>query len=300
MSSARSGRQVYCVITDKYGNSVTTNTVTLKMANPVKITTQPKTVTVAKGETAKVTVKATGDGLTYKWYFKDAGASKFSLTSSFKGNSYSIVMNGVRNGRQVYCVVTDKYGKTHTSDVVTLGKPLQIITAPKTTYAQYGKTAKVTVKAEGIGLTYEWYIKNANGTGYSKSSITGSTYSCKMDAARNGRYLICYVSDQFGNRIKCSTVRLRLAASIIAQPKSVTVAEGAQAKVTVTAAGDGLTYKWYFKDAGASSFKLTAAFTGSSYYIAMNDARDGRQVYCVVTDKYGKTVKSNVVTLSMK
>jgi hypothetical protein len=31
MESSRDGRRVYCVITDQYGNSVTTDTVTLKM-----------------------------------------------------------------------------------------------------------------------------------------------------------------------------------------------------------------------------------------------------------------------------
>ena len=32
----------------------------------------------------------------------------------------------------------------------------------------------------------------------------------------------------------------------------------------------------------------------------MSASRSGRQVYCVVTDKYGNSVKSNVVTLRMK
>ena len=32
----------------------------------------------------------------------------------------------------------------------------------------------------------------------------------------------------------------------------------------------------------------------------MNEDRDGREVYCVVTDKYGNTVMTDVVTLRMK
>ena len=95
-------------------------------------------------------------------------------------------------------------------------------------------------------------------------------------------------------------VYLRMAATITTQPKSVTVAKGSTAKVTVKAVGDGLTYTWYYKNAGASSFSKTTSFTGTSYSVAMNAARDGRQVYCVVTDKYGKTAKSNTVTLSME
>ena len=74
----------------------------------------------------------------------------------------------------------------------------------------------------------------------------------------------------------------------------------AEAKVAVKTAEVGLTYQWYFKNAGVSKFALTNSFKGNSYSVAMTDTRAGRQVYCVVTDKYGNSVKSNTVTLSMK
>jgi len=214
MSSSRSGRQVYCVISDKYGNEVKSNTVTISMGNTVKITSQPKSVTAANGETAKVTVKATGDGLTYKWYYKNAGASKFTYTSSFTGSSYSVTMSDSRNGRQVYCVISDKYGNTVTTDTVTL---------------------------------------------------------------------------KMANKVK-----------ITSQPVSVTVAEGAKATVTVKATGDGLTYKWYFKNKGDSKFSYTSSFTGNTYSVTMSDSRAGRQVYCVITDQYGNSVTTNTVTLGQK
>ena len=120
MDSSRVGRQVYCVVTDKYGTSVKTNTVTLGMRNPVKITAQPVSITVAKGTTATVKVGASGDGLTYKWYYKNKGASAFSLTNSFTGNTYSVAMDPSRSGRQVYCIVSDKYGNSVKTNTVTL------------------------------------------------------------------------------------------------------------------------------------------------------------------------------------
>ena len=120
MDATRDGRQVYCVVKDKYGNSVKTNTVTLSMGNVAKITKQPVSVTVASGATAKVSFTATGDGLTYTWYFKNKGATSFSKTTSFTSNTYSVVMDATRDGRQVYCVVKDKYGNSVKSDTVTL------------------------------------------------------------------------------------------------------------------------------------------------------------------------------------
>ena len=300
MSSTSKDRYVYCVITDAYGNTVKTNTVRLRMA--ASITTQPKSVAVTEGATAKVTVKTAGDGLTYKWYYKNPGASKFSLTKTFTGNYYSLEMNEDRDGRQVYCVVTDKYGKTVKSDVVTLSmcQELKITTQPKGTYTKSGATAKVTVKAQGDGLTYQWYIKNAGSSKYSKSSVTSATYSAKMSSTTKDRYAYCVITDAYGNSVQTKTVRLRMAASITTQPKNVEVAAGKTAKVTVKATGDELTYKWYYKNPGASKFSLTKSFTGNYYSVEMNEDRDGQQVYCVVTDKYGKTVKSNVVTLSME
>ena len=120
MNADRDGRKVYCMVTDKYGNSVKSNTVTLSMSGSLKITQQPTSVTVASGATAKATVKATGDGLKYQWYYTlnkdDIEFHKSSITSA----TYSTTMNEDRDGREVYCVVTDKYGNTVMTDVVTL------------------------------------------------------------------------------------------------------------------------------------------------------------------------------------
>ena len=211
MSSKNKGRQVYCIVTDAYGKSVKTKTATLSLGKNLKITKQPTSTKLPSGATAKISFTASGDGLTYKWYYKDAGKSKFSLTKSFKGNSYSLKMSSKNKGRQVYCVVTDAYGKSVKTDVVTLslGKTVAVTKQPTNTVAHVGYTAAVKLEAYG----------------------------------------------------------------------------------------DGLTYKWYYKDAGESKFSLTNTFKGNSYSIEMNSECDGRQVYCVVTDAYGKTIQTNTVTL---
>ena len=117
MSSKVKGRRLYCVVTDKYGKKVQSKTFILRES--VSIVTQPKTVTVAKNKTAKVTVKASGDGLKYTWYIKNDGAKKYSKSSITK-SSYSVTMTSKVKNRLVYCVVTDKYGKTVKSTTVRL------------------------------------------------------------------------------------------------------------------------------------------------------------------------------------
>ena len=87
--------------------------------------------------------------------------------------------------------------------------------------------------------------------------------------------------------------------AILSQPKSVEIANGKTASVTVVPDGEGFTYKWYYKDRGASSFKLTNTFKGATYSVQMTAARSGRQVYCVVSDADGCSVQTEVATLSL-
>ena len=105
------------MVTDAYGKTARTKTVILRQA--ATVTTQPKSVTVKKNTTAKVTVKASGDGLKYTWYIKNAGASKYGK-SSVKKATYSTKMTAKSNGRRVYCVITDAYGKTVRTKTVIL------------------------------------------------------------------------------------------------------------------------------------------------------------------------------------
>ncbi len=85
---------------------------------------------------------------------------------------------------------------------------------------------------------------------------------------------------------------------ITKQPTNVTVANGIKFTVSVTANGDGLKYEWYYKNKGASNFERSSVST-ASYSATMSDTVNGRQLYCKVSDKYGNSVKSDTVTLTM-
>jgi len=277
--------------------------ISVSAAAKLKIVTQPKSVTVEKGEKATVRIIAEGDDLTYKWYYKDASSSKYSLTKSFTGTSYSVTMSESKSGRSVYCIVTDGKGnkvKTKTASL-NMRKPLKIVTQPKSVTVKKGEKAKVKVVAKGTGLTYKWYYKDADAPMYSiAESVTGSSYSATMSDARNGRYVYCVVTDDLGNSIRTDTVSLNMQSlKIVAQPESVRVKEGEKATVKVIAVGTGLTYKWYYKNAGASKYSLDKSAKGSTYSMTMSDDNSGRYVYCLVSDDYGNSVKSKSAYLLM-
>ena len=305
MTSACDGRQVYCVVTDKYGYTETTSVVTLSLKTTVKITKQPTGVLVVNGADATVSFDAVGDGLTYKWYYKNKTATKFSLTTSFESNTYSVSMSSTRDSRQIYCVVTDKYGNTATTNTVTLNlKTVAKITKqPQSVSAVSGAKATVSFSAEGDGLTYKWYYKNKSATKFSLTTAFKSHYySVDMNSSRAGRQVYCVITDKYGNRVTTNTATLNMktVAKITKQPVNAYAASGATAKVTVGAVGDGLTYKWYYKERNGSSFHYTSSFKGSTYSVKMNSTRKGRQVYCIITDQYGNSVATNIVTLNLK
>lgn len=266
------------------------------------IITQPKDTIVSYGTDVVIKVEAVGPGLTYAWYFKNAGASQFALTTTFTGDTYTTEMNGSRSGRQVYCVVTDELGNTVKSDTVTMGMKVTLTAQPTNAAAPKNKTAKVSLTAYGDGLTYEWYYRNKGALAFAlTTTFKGNTYSTAMTSARSGRELYCLISDKYGNSIQTDIVTIYMGnpAKITKQPTNASAFEGGRATIKFTASGDGLKYKWYFKNPSMAVWNSTTTFTGNTYYAPMEGDRDGRQVYCVVTDKYGISVTTNTVKLTI-
>ena len=303
MSADLHGLQVYCEVSDRYGVVVKSNVVTVTLKGAAKITTQPKNAVVKNKKSAKVTVKATGSGLKYQWYYAAKGSSKFKKLSGATKSTYSVKMSSKVDGRKVYCIVKDKYGVTLQTDVVTLykGTPAKITTQPRNKTVCAGKVSKITVEATGDGLKCQWYYKRKTDSKFKKSSSTSATHTVKATAKLNGCKLYCVVTDEYGNSVKSNVITLtvRDKVEITKQPKNVTVAKNKTAKVTVKATGDGLDYQWYYAAKGSSEFTKLKT-TKATYSVKMTSKVDGRRVYCVVTDKYGNTVKTKTVTLKMK
>ena len=293
-----------CLITDQYDNEIETLPVLLTIAPKPKITKQPESVTVKNGEEVSVTVEAEGEGLKYQWYYASKKSSEFKK-ASVKTATYSTTMSASRDGRKLYCVITDKHGQTVKTETVSIHietTPLLITQQPQSVTVKPGETAKVTVAATGDGLKYQWYYANAGSSSFKKASITKATYSAEMDASRNGRQLYCVVTDQYGKTVKTDIVTINMETVpllIIQQPESITVASGEEASVTVQAEGEGLKYQWYYAMKGSSSFKK-ASITGDTYSVEMDASRDGRQLYCLITDKYGQKIKTEIVTINME
>ena len=268
---------------------------------PVKIVKESATAAYAKmGAKVSVKVTAEGDGLKYAWYIKNDGGSKYSK-SSVTSATYSTTMSAKVKGRRVYCVVTDQYGNSVQSKTFMLRESVSITKEPATVaYAKKGAKVSVKITASGDGLKYAWYIKNSGKSTYSKSSITSATYSATMSSSVKGRKVYCVVTDKYGKKVQSKTFLLREAASITKEPATAAYAKnGKTASVKITASGDGLKYTWYVKDAGKTKY-TKSSITKSTYSVKMSSKVNGRRIYCVVTDKYGKKVQSKTFILKKK
>jgi len=274
------------------------------------IVRQPEDAQADVGERVSVSVEASGEELRYQWYGRNPGEKLF-WKSSIKSDVYSVTMNTARAGRELYCVVTDKYGNAVQTETVTLGLMIPedyrfgITTQPESAYALPGEPVVVRLEAEGAGLTYQWYLKNAGSENWSLSSIKKNSYSVTMTNARDGRLLYCVVTDKYGSVVQSDTITIGYdypddytPPAITVQPRDVFVDAGEMASTSIEATGTGLTYQWYLRDPGAEKFGKSS-LKSDTYSVKMVPAKSGREVYCVVTDAYGKKAVSDTAALQM-
>ncbi|MBQ7603536.1 MAG: BspA family leucine-rich repeat surface protein [Clostridia bacterium] len=315
MVRGKIGREVYCVVTDKYGNAVTSRVAVLGVVypdgyEPPVITRQPQDVCVPLNGLAVTDFEATGVGLTCQWYLKNPGKETWAR-SSLKGTVYHVPLTRAKSGREVYCVVTDAYGNTAVTEPATLrlappaGYELRFTVQPEDAAADIGGIVTVKASAEGDGLKYQWYIRSAGSAKWSRSSIKTDVYSVEMTKSRMGRELYCVVTDAYGGRIEsrhafllCDYPENYAPPRIVSEPCDVVAGRGKLAVTSFASEGEGLTYQWYFR-ADESSAWSVSSLKGDTYSVKMVPSKSGRQVKCVVTDKYGAKTETRVATLLM-
>ena len=298
------GMQVRCVVTDVIGKKLESNAATVTLLIPLSITAHPQSVTVNSGDKVSFTVQATGTGLSYQWYYKKSGDSDWSEWKGYTSATATSTANDSWNGMKVRCVVKDSSGQKAESNTatVTLKNTLTITTQPQSVTAKAGDTVTFTVKATGIGLSYQWYVKKEGASDWTlwKGHTTAATSAIANDSW-NGMKVRCVIKDSSGKKQEsnAATVTLKKALTITAQPRSVTAKPGDTVTFAVKATGIGLSYQWYVKKAGASDWTLWKGHTTSTTSATANDSWNGMKVRCVIKDSSGKKVESNVATVTL-
>lgn len=265
----------------------------------LSITTQPANAVGGNGSTVTFRVKADGSGLAYQWQLSD-DAGKTWRNSSTKTATYSTTLTDKNSGRYVRCIVTDKYGTQAISKSASMKLSDIAMTAqPASVTAKDGASVSFTVKATGEGLTYQWQLSDDQGKTWSNSKTTTATYTSTLTAAKSGRYVRCIVTDKYGAKVTSNAAYMKVTSlAITGQPAPVTAKEGNLVKFTVTAKGPGIAYQWQLSDDAGKTWRNSKG-TEATYCTTLGTANNGRYLRCVVTDKYGNSVKSNAAYMKI-
>lgn len=229
----------------RYSNTTTQPaalTVSAAPMTPPVITTQPQNTTVAAFDELRLTVQASGTGLSYQWF-------KNSSPLSATGTSYAVALATVAETGVYHVVVSNGGGSATSNKVVVLvqnaGGPV-ITTQPASADVASGQRATFAVglQASVFSASYQWLYNGERILG-----ATNSTYTVEAaSTAAAGGYAVI-VSNSFGS-VMSSTASLRIVAAsaptITTQPAAVTQRAGQAVSLSVTASGTPTpTYQWH-------------------------------------------------------
>ena len=248
---------------------------------PPAITAQPQDVTVAKaGDKASFTVAAQGDHLTYTWYYRNLGASKWTK-SSLTGPKFTLIIS---QDREVKCEVTGS-GVTVTSAVARGLVPDNTVLNLLPDATQVANPSdKVSFQVTGGSAPYTWYYHNAGANTWSKSAVTGNKFSLVVSRDRE---VYCVSAD--GKQSAVATASIAQQGSIQVTPQ-VGVAAKAGGRVTFTATGGTGPYAWYYRNAGALTWSKSSVTTNKFAILVGKD----REVFCASGDARSEVVTATV------
>jgi hypothetical protein len=310
----------YCVVTDtdssvtlgSKSSSVTSAyakvTVVSDIANPPEITKQPASVAVVVGDTAKLSVTATGSGtLTYQWYTNTRQTTRGATPIvGATGDTYAPPADAAGKA-YYYCQVTNTDLTRTTTPVKSVLTSIVLVTVhtkdpviarqPAAARLYTGTSHTLSVTATGFGtLTYQWYC-GATDDMSAGTAIAGAVSSkLQVPSDTPGTlYYYCVVTNTVptaagpvSGTAASAAARVEIVPypAITAQPTGLTVSSGDSYTLSVTANGSGaLKYQWYHTGtAGAVGMPIRNA-TKASYTVTTAPASASKTIYyyCIVT-----------------
>ncbi|MDN4165643.1 immunoglobulin domain-containing protein [Cytophagales bacterium LB-30] len=227
---------LYSVVITGKCNEVESEPVSLSIATPVSILSQPTPSSICEGNSATLSVLAEGSELVYEWRKNGEiliGATQNVLTienaSTAQAGDYSVTITGA-------C------GQVVSELAALVVNPATSITtvSPDQTLCE-GEALLLEVSASGSGaISYQWMkdglaIQGANNSSYSLASST------LTDAAE---YTVEVTSTCGSLSSSPIQVSVTTTTQITLQPQNTSVCEGQNTSLEVQAMGQNLVYEW--------------------------------------------------------
>ena len=155
---------------------------------------------------------------------------------------------------------------------------------PEDAWVSVNSTGEMTVVAEGEGLTYQWYYRNADGGDWHKTTLAGAktaTLTVEGLPKREGYEYRCVVKDAEGNTETSEAAGLRISTMYV---EDVTAAAGETA-VFAAEEIEGATYQWYYNGTTQTDWHKTTmeGAQTAELSVPVTAKRDGYQYRCKIT-----------------
>lgn len=262
------------------------------------ITKHPANVSVKPGETAKFTVAAKGNDLSYQWQSSVDGVAWINIEGK-TSPSFSFKTESLHNANLYRCVVTSACGISTPSNAAKLSvHSLSIISQPESFSGGVDSSASFNIKTNKEGLEYQWQYSDDNGKTWKNTSVRSPAYSVKITSANNGRLVRCRITDpSTGESLNSSSAKLSANKKfgITKQPTQASGDLNSVQYLTVQAGGEGLKFKWQESTDGKTGWKnITNDPSASTSRLSrsITPTNCGRSYRCIITDKNGKSVTS--------
>ena len=257
----------------------------------LQITSEPINQVICLDDTAKVSIKAAGTNLIYQW---KKGSTALVNNTEYSGvNSDTLKINDfslLDTSSYYNVIVTGDCAANDTSVNVSVMNQtqLQITGEPINQVICLGDTAKVSIKAAGTNLIYQWkkgstaLVNNTEYSGVNSDTLKINDFSL-LDTSSYYNVIVtgdCAANDTSVNVSVMNQTQLQ----ITSEPINQVICLGDSTKFNVIATGGSLNYQWRKGDlnlsnstkiSGTNSNELTirnvnSTDTASNYNVVLN------------------------------
>ena len=313
------GYQFRCLVSDKYGNTVESNTATFHVYNAIEITTQPLKYYFGNTSTGtQISVVATGNNLTYQWQYLSASGSGawINWNTSFGATTSTLsftIVNAGYNGRKTRCLITDADGNQKASNIATIySQIVSISSQPVEQYAYIGQSISFNVTLSGTYSELQWMQKTTSDTDWVESTFDGNdtdTLSFTTVAGLDGAYFklrIKLVNGNYSAYYYSEEIAFHCAASpyIYEQPEDcfIPAVNNDMSFRIMDVSAPNVTYRWQYQTENSTSWTnaptlWTGYNTNSTTYTVTSSTFNRRKFRCKIVDGNGTVAYSDIARL---
>jgi len=262
-------------VNNPVGN-IYSDTVNVTVEAAPAITTQPQDTTIFSGQTATLSVVASGSSLSYQWYQGLSGDTSNPISGA---NSDTFTTPALMADTSYWVQVSNPVGNvdSDTATVTIEGAPA-ITTQPQDTTIFSGQTATLSVVANGSSLSYQWYqgLSGDTSTPVGSNSDTFTTPALTIDTS----YWV-QVSNPVGSVDSDTATVGILNIAPTADPgdpylEAINTAIQFDGSASSDPDGDSLTYAWDFGDgSGETGVMPSHAYANAGIYDVCLIVNDG-------------------------